>query len=116
MNIAYLARLCHSHALLVESLSCVVGHSHIGILHQPTIQQKATNNCSSTSLPMITMHHHHILLILCIKLCDTTKVTVHALSNNKQRLDGWCTVILPIVGLYVHKFVHLDITATDVYN
>jgi hypothetical protein len=38
------------------------------------------------------------------------------MRNNKKRLDGRCAVILPVVGLDVYKFVHVNVTATNVYD
>jgi hypothetical protein len=64
LYVANLTWLCYTHALLFESLSSIIGHGHVRILHQSTIKQKATNDGSSASLPMITMDHHYVFLIL----------------------------------------------------
>lgn len=87
--VLYLAGLCHSVALLLESASAIKLHYLFIVIEYPHKQEKTTNYCSRPPLTVITVEHSHSLRI------SRQKVR-HLVANDKQSVERWSFMVFPL--------------------
>ena len=88
-NVLYLTWLSYSVAFFLESPLSIKLHYLFIVIEYSHKQKEATNYCSCSTLPVVTVKNCYSFRISCQKVS-------YFVTNHKQSVKGWSFVIFPL--------------------